>query len=591
MLRRRSSPPILRTSVLTVIPVLACVASCRSTEETPHVGISTQFSMPKSVLTRATKLSLTVLEGNVTCDEGSGQIAFPGGPTDAKQLAQSDLGNKGCASGARFCGEVTVDRSETPRFFEAVATDDGGDTLALGCTQATINDAEGTVAITMVRYLPPAVCGDGILQPTEQCEPGSTAVCDDACQSKEILLSVGATANKTSTGTSGDKTQPFFLWPEGKGAQGGFIAFYTDRATGRSNDLDVSMRWMSDDLSPATSPPALTAASIFLPNGTGFPPSPAPFSQSAPAAAFAQGTYYVAFQDDDTVSPNGLDIHLRSMDGSFVAQQGTTALGVNGTDGAGEPNIQQAPAIASGPQNRLFVAWEDAAQGKIVGRTFTPPSTPGTPGTLGSQNDISTGNGNAHVSLAATSTGWVAVWQSGTSIKLRTINADGTPEGSEQTVNEGGMSAEKPAVASLPDGRFAVAFSANADVYVQRYDTRGAKITGDQAAPVNDLVRDGNQNGAAIAATTGASGSYAVAWVDMNSGHVRARMLGGTSGFLFNNVTGLASEFQASRVDGHVRRTPVVTSGGSGPFVAIGWEDTTSPGAGIVVRRFPLPSE
>jgi hypothetical protein len=68
-------------------------------------------------------------------------------------------------------------------------------------------------------------------------------------------------------------------------------------------------------------------------------------------------------------------------------------------------------------------------------------------------------------------------------------------------------------------------------------------------------------------------------------------MLGGSGGFLFNPVTGLASEFQASRDDGRVRATPAVAVGGRAPFVAIAWEDRTMPGAGIVVRRFPLPSE
>ena len=68
-------------------------------------------------------------------------------------------------------------------------------------------------------------------------------------------------------------------------------------------------------------------------------------------------------------------------------------------------------------------------------------------------------------------------------------------------------------------------------------------------------------------------------------------MLGGSAGFLFNSVNGQSTEFQASRSSGRERANPVVTAGGSGPFVAIGWEDKTAPGAGIVARRFPLPSD
>ena len=82
-----------------------------------------------------------------------------------------------------------------------------------------------------------------------------------------------------------------------------------------------------------------------------------------------------------------------------------------------------------------------------------------------------------------------------------------------------------------------------------------------------------------------------MAWIDGPSSHVHARMLGGNSGFLFNNVNGQSTEFQASRSEGRSRANPVVAAGGSGPFVAIAWEDKTATGAGIVVRRFPLPTE
>ena len=68
-------------------------------------------------------------------------------------------------------------------------------------------------------------------------------------------------------------------------------------------------------------------------------------------------------------------------------------------------------------------------------------------------------------------------------------------------------------------------------------------------------------------------------------------MLGGSAGFLFNNVNGQSTEFQASRTEGRTRANPAVASGGSGPFVAIGWEDKSATGAGIVARRFPLPTE
>jgi hypothetical protein len=134
-------------------------------------------------------------------------------------------------------------------------------------------------------------------------------------------------------------------------------------------------------------------------------------------------------------------------------------------------------------------------------------------------------------------------------------------------------------------------WSKGGDVFVQRYDDRGIAIAGDQAQPVNDVVTDGDQTQPTIAATPAAGGSYVVAWHDASTGHIRARFLGGSTGFLFNNVNGQSTEFQASRVDDRERATPVAAVGGSGPFVAIGWEDRSATNAGIVVRRFPLPSE
>jgi hypothetical protein len=273
------------------------------------------------------------------------------------------------------------------------------------------------------------------------------------------------------------------------------------------------------------------------------------------------------------------------MDGALVAEQGpNNALGING-GAAGEANIQGVPSIAAGPGDHLFIAWEDAGLGKIAGRTLAPPST------LGSQNDLSTGTGNKGVSVAATPTGWVAVWQSGTGVKLRVVNQDGTPQGSEQTVNEAGTVSERPRVASLSDGRFAVTWNAGGDIFLQRYDAKGAKIPGDQTAPLNDVVKDGEQVTPSVAGTTAAGGSYAVVWLDAGTSHIRGRMLGGSAGFLFNNVNGQSSEYQASRADGRTRANPVVVAGGSGPFVAIAWEDKSATGSGIVVRRFPLPSE
>lgn len=563
----------------------ACLAaslwSCAGGDDAPRVAIVTRLTAPRALLSRASTLDLRVLEGgDVSCDDGTGALA---NETAAREIAKQQLGDAGCAAGVRFCGNVTIEKSDALRVFAAQAKDGSGTVLAVGCAAAKVDQDTVPISIQMFRYLEPAVCGDGTVQPTEQCETPGTAICDDGCQSNEVLLSLGNAQNGTDTGGPGDKTDPFLLWPSGSGTTGRLLAFFTDKKTGASNNTDVGVRAMADDLTALASPPALAKGSIFLSSGAEFPPQPAPLRQSMPQAAFLGGKYWVVFQDDNSPGSSGLDIHMRSLDDVLQSDQGADPLYVNGA--SGEPGIQAAPSIAAG-KSRLFVAWEDRGAGKISGRTLTPPQT------FGSQNDISTGNANTSPSVAATSAGFVTVWKSGTGIRLRAINDDGTPQGTEAPVSEGGSDFDRPRVASLPDGRFAVAWAAGGDVFVQRFDDKGAKVAGDQARPINDQVTDGVQTSVAIAATPAAGGSYVVAWVDEASGHVRARFLGGDGGFLFNNVNGQSTEFQASRVDGRTRANAAVAAGGSGPYVVIGWEDQgAEPNAGIVARRFPLPTE
>ena len=66
------------------------------------------------------------------------------------------------------------------------------------------------------------------------------------------------------------------------------------------------------------------------------------------------------------------------------------------------------------------------SQGQVLGRTYSVS------GGLGTQNQISSGTQNKNVKLAATPSGWLAVWESGSDIKLRAIGSNGTPSGAER---------------------------------------------------------------------------------------------------------------------------------------------------------------
>lgn len=570
-----------------VIAVGVLVAACSSDQSAP-IRVAPTLLIPHALLDSVTKLTVTVINSNggaVGCDNAGN----PTGDT-SKPILTKDLTSGSCANGAKFCGDLQITESNDVLVFAAAGYDANNVELATGCATATINQDAQPLSITMKRFIAPANCGDGVVQPTEQCEGGSATdtVCDDTCHTKEILLSGGhGTSGTTANGKVGDKTNPTFVWPATSGDGGRFVAFFGDASP--PSFTKVTARVLGDDLEPYTKQGAeLAGFSFFMPHdpGEAFPPTAGPDNQLAPAGATVGGSYYTAFQDDGDSSSgpaNGVDVHLRSMDSIFTAGQ-TTPFAVNGA----EAGKQDLPTMAANSAGTLLVEWQDEATGSIKARTFNPSGS-----VFGTTQEISTGSGNTQGVVASNGTGWVVVWQSGNDIKVRTLGADGTPLSAEQTVNDASHTGQQshPWVAGLSDGRFAVVWNDrnSQDIFLQRFSASAQPVAGDQTSALNNVVSSGDQNAPTIGASSAAGGSFVAAWADGGTGHIRARLIGGASGFLFNNVDGQSDEFQASVADGHTRANPAVAVGGSGPFVAIGWEDRTAGSPGIYVRRFPLP--
>ena len=147
-----------------------CVGvACGEGGDVPRVAVAANFVMPKGVLDRVSTLTLTVREGSVACDPAVGETSFPDGPGAATEIARRDLGTTDCAAGARFCGELSLPKSDVSRVFSAEAKGEGLATLAVGCASATVNQDALPIAIKMFRFLAPATCGDRILHPPAQC--------------------------------------------------------------------------------------------------------------------------------------------------------------------------------------------------------------------------------------------------------------------------------------------------------------------------------------------------------------------------------------------------------------------------------------
>lgn len=563
--------------------VIGVLVAC-SGNDSVQVGIAPSLVFPKGLLDGVTRVSVTVYDGaaGATCDPKTG-VAKGGSP-----LASKDLGTSGCAAGAKFCGDLQLEKSDDSRIFGAQAFNASSSTpVASGCTQATVNQDTLSVKIQMLRYVPPATCGGNPSPVPVQCaSPGSDSdlVCGANCLSKEIYLSQG---DLSTTSDNRQKAKPVFLWPVG--AQSKFIGYWGDRSpAGRTQ---VAMRIMSDDLHAfADQGPGVEKGSFFLPGDPSgsFPPLGQPQSQFNPTAVIAGAKVYVAFEDNEfgTTAINLRTQNLAELIKSDQPSQNPVKI----SDAAGVAQANPSMALSG---SKVLVAWENGSN--VVAKVIDTNGALSGGGNCGAACSAqkTLGAGKSPV-VVGTSSGWLVAYQSGSDIKLLPVDAAGT-SGAEVKVNDGSHSGnqEHPGVAVLPDGKVAVVWAdtgapSGAGIFVQRFDASLKPVSGDQTVRINDASL-GDQSFPTVAA---GSNFFVAAWVDNASGHVRARLLDGTTGFLFNSVSGQSTDFQASVEDGHARTSPAIAVGGAGPYLAIGWQDDTgAPGSykGVFVRRFPNP--
>jgi len=566
---------------------LLLLAACASRGEPAEVALETRFVAPKGLLDTVTKVTLSVYEASatVTCDAPKG---ISTAKDDTPKVTSRELSRTGCAPGVKYCGDLRVTQSDTERVFVALATDASNERIAQGCTTARVTSDTVPLDIKLVRAIPPSTCGNNVIEGLEQCDPPSGTACTASCTTEETHLSQGSTAGNTKSGAANEKGDTSLFWREGASSR--LFAFFTDKSSGKT---DVGLRALDSSFLPLASPAAVAQGFVYLPNGSA-PAEPAANAQSSARATALGDKTWVVFQGESATAGNSTDIALRSFDASSFVQGELAPIGVNGPNGSGEAGGQTAAAVAAGENGKLFVAWQDESggpgSGRIFGRTFSPPNV------LGNQQELSTGTSNARPRVTAVPTGFVLVWESGGDVKLRVVSLDGTPAGGESVVNEKAAGVqERPAIASLADGRFAIVWAdrstGNADIVLQRFTAQVVKIAGDQAQPINDLVKDGDQTSPAIAGTAARAGTYLVAWADVPRGDIRARYTRLAEGFPFNPVDGSDSEFSVGTRAGRKRSAPSVAVGGKDPFAAVAWDDQAAQTPGIYGRRLPIPAK
>ena len=137
----------------------------------------------------------------------------------------------------------------------------------------------------------------------------------------------------------------------------------------------------------------------------------------------------------------------------------------------------------------------------------------------------------------------------------------------------------------VSSGAYAVVWNSDGTIYMQRYDSSGSALSGDQDEPLG-VPGQGAYEPAAAASVSG-PGFYAVFW-GASDGRVWGRFPTADGGFAFNYVDGQSEPFVASHpsVFGpHLRPAVAVSE----ERVAVGWQMEPDGPPGLWVRGLPLP--
>jgi len=502
-----------------------------------------------------------------------------------------------CPNDGVFCSEELAlpTDPDRPLVFQAVGFAD--DTpLAVGCTTASVNSDPFYVSLSMLRYVAPAICGDGTLQVGEQCEgvggppADDDPVCDTSCRSKEVLLSTdheGPSGIQITNGPDGSKRAVAIAFSQAPEADipNPLHAVFQDTNFGATGTgPEVNYRQMTQHFAPVEFPPLLSSQ-IRLPlenaNIPGFDQRSR--NQAFPAiATLTDGDFVVAYEDDRLSVTGEVNISFTAIS----VDTATTSADEIYINNLGE-NACTSPAVAGGPNDQALVAWTDNDGRRIRGRLWSND------GWLSTSDSTFSAQEGDHPQVAGWNDGWIVAWhgrsnEDNDDIVYVHVDAVGTvgPPKVANAIQEGVQ--DQPDVAALPNGAFAIVWHDAGRIMMQRFDPSGEPVAGDQVAPVNDGVTAGDGSRPAIRASPLALGFYALAWQN-GSGEIRARLTDRSGSYLFNAVDGQSTSFPASRTDIDGNRSLADVAVGGGGYIVFAWQDDAPQHSGIYGRRFPIP--
>jgi cysteine-rich repeat protein len=418
--------------------------------------------------------------------------------------------------------------------------------IATGCaTDDVANQGTKEVTIELIQNFGEGVCGDSILSPDEQCDDGNTMPgdgCDASCRTEPFLVS------RTAGMEAAAEVLPAAAWSEDARLS---VVYDSDLGT-----RNIRMMMLDQAGGIIETPTALSVDGEV---------DDIPDQQTVPSVGMGGGRYGVAFASF-AAAMDETGVFVRFFDNSRNAADVSTQVSASPMRGETDPSI------ALMPDGTALVVFVDPASATgLTGRVFAAGSTTPT----GMPFPAGTGQTGATApAVAASTAGFVVTFAAGGNVYYQRYGADGAAIDA-MAVSVG--SGDTPAVASLSDGRTAIAWATGFSLQAQVYDAAMTEV-----GSVLDL-------GAGSEPTLAASRDrFAVAYVE-GSG-IMARMISPDGAFALNRDAPPSTDAFPVATGSVV--APAAAAGGtaSDPLWIVTWQDNgMDPAGDIRGRLFPLP--
>jgi cysteine-rich repeat protein len=426
---------------------------------------------------------------------------------------------------------------------------------------STVDPVEDGIEDDTGPDLPPPPCGDGVLDPGEECDDGDYEEWDGCtwCRVSEFRVSEYVWDEQNSPAIAVSSGGRFAIaWQSRHQDRDGWGVFLrlmdAETGTPAGHEIQINSRWRNDEIQPSIAVDA---------------------SGGVVAAWSSNG------QDGDEYG-----VFAQRFDASGA--RAGPELQVNEYTAGCQWN----PHVSAAPDGRFVVVWgseeQDGSEDGVYGRAYDAAGSP-----LGPEiqvNEFTSGNQTSPTAATADDGRSFVVWQSmgqdgsGWGVYARVLDAGGVPEGPEIPVNGVTVGNQYGTVdGALADGGFAVLWCTRdgmgglRDTTLQRFDHAGVP-SGEPLALEPYLDADRDWTTIAVAR----DGGFLMAWgMELPSGEARWIHMQrfDATGLPVGPV--LVANTRPEDRPGHV----CMAIGPDGRFL-VAWQDVDFSSTGIYAQRF-----